>query len=515
MSDWGAVADHVAALKAGLDLEMPGNGKDSIYQIVTAVQNGQLEESVLDTAVLRVLHLVEKYVNSQTVHSNSYDKAEQHDFARQAAEDSLVLLKNEHQILPLQKNDHVALIGALAKTPRYQGGGSSHVNSYRVVTPLDAAQQSDYDVDYAQGYSLNTNKTDKELVNAAIKLAQENDKVIFFAGVPEQDESEGFDKETLDLPDNQVALIEQLAQVNPNLIVVLQNGSVVTMPWRDSALAILETYLAGEAVGEATWNILTGATNPSGKLAETFPIRLEDNPTYGTFNASKTQENYHEGIFVGYRYYDLKKKAVNYPFGYGLSYTTFTYSNLVIQNTSDQVSVEFDIKNTGQVAGQEIAQLYVRNLVSAVEMPIQELQGISKVYLQPGERKTVQLKLTRSNFAWYNTQNSAWQTDQGEYEIRVGKSSRQIELRQRIQLAIGTKPSKTVNLNTYLKDIIHRSDLKNALAKAGLQSSIDQILQSDSNAELLENMPLRALVMLGASMQQIETFLKLVQNKNS
>ncbi|MCX8720618.1 MULTISPECIES: glycoside hydrolase family 3 C-terminal domain-containing protein [unclassified Lactobacillus] len=515
MSDWGAVADHVAALNAGLDLEMPGNGKDSVHQIVTAVQNGQLEESVLDTAALRVLHLVEKYVNSQTVHSSSYDKAEQHDFARQAAEDSLVLLKNEHQILPLQNNDHIALIGALAKTPRYQGGGSSHVNSYRVVTPLDAAQQSDYDFDYAPGYSLNTNKPDKELVNAAIKLAQENDKVIFFAGVPEQDESEGFDKETLDLPDNQVALIKQLAQVNPNLIVVLQNGSVVTMPWRDSALAILETYLAGEAVGEATWNILTGATNPSGKLAETFPIRLEDNPTYGTFNASKTQENYHEGIFVGYRYYDLKNKAVNYPFGYGLSYTTFKYSNLVIQNTTDHVIVEFDIQNTGQVAGQEIAQLYVRNLVSAVEMPVQELQGISKVYLQPGESKTVQLKLTRPNFAWYNKQNSAWQTDQGEYEIRVGKSSRQIELRQRIQLAIGTKPSKTVNLNTYLKDIIHRSDLKNALAKAGLQSSINQILQSDSNAELLENMPLRALVMLGASMQQIETFLKLVQNKNS
>lgn len=511
MSDWGAVANHIAALKAGLDLEMPGNGSESVQQIVTAVQNGQLEESVLDTAVWRVLHLVEKYSRPQAAHSSSYDKAAQHDFARQVAEDSLVLLKNEQQILPLQKDDRIAIIGALAQTPRYQGGGSSHVNAYHVVTPLVAAQQSDYQVEYAAGYTLDSSDPDEQLVNAAVQLAQKSDKVVFFAGVPEQDESEGFDKDTLDLPANQVVLIKQLAQVNPHLIVVLQNGSAVTMPWHNAALAILETYLAGEAVGEATWNILTGVTNPSGKLAETFPIRLEDNPTYGTFNASQKEENYHEGIFVGYRYYDLKNRAVNYPFGYGLSYTTFKYSDLVIENTADHVNVQFKIQNTGKVAGQETAQLYVRNLVSAVEMPVQELQGFAKVKLQPGESKTVQLTLTRPNFAWYNTQESAWQVDQGEYEIRVGKSSRQIELRQKIQLKLGTEPSKKVNLNTYLKDIIHRADLKDSLVQAGLQDSIDKILQANSNGELLENMPLRALVMLGASMQQIETFLKLVQ----
>ena len=257
LSDWGAVADHVAAIKAGLDLEMPGNGEESVQQIVYAVQQGELEESLLDTAVLRVLQLVEKYGLTQDKQPLTYSKEAQHKFAQKAAEDSMILLKNEEQILPLQKSDKIALIGELARQPRYQGGGSSHVNSYQVVDPLTAAQQSDYAVEFAAGYTLDSKDSAPQLVDQALQLAQRSDKVVFFAGIPEQDESEGFDKKSLDLPRNQVELLTRIAQVNPQIIVVLQNGSVVTMPWAPQAQAILETYLAGEAVGVATWNILT------------------------------------------------------------------------------------------------------------------------------------------------------------------------------------------------------------------------------------------------------------------
>ena len=511
LSDWGAVADHVAAIKAGLDLEMPGNGEESVQQIVYAVQQGELEESLLDTAVLRVLQLVEKYGLTQDKQPLNYSKEAQHKFAQKAAEDSMILLKNEEQILPLQKSDKIALIGELARQPRYQGGGSSHVNSYQVVDPLTAAQQSDYAVEFAAGYTLDSNDSAPQLVDQALQLAQRSDKVVFFAGIPEQDESEGFDKKSLDLPRNQVELLTRIAQVNPQIIVVLQNGSVVTMPWAPQAQAILETYLAGEAVGVATWNILTGAVNPSGKLAETFPLQLADNPTYGTFNANTTAENYYESIYVGYRYYDTKQKPVRYPFGHGLSYTTFSYSDLKINSTNDQVQVTFKLTNTGSVTGREVVQLYIRNLTSAVDMPWQELKGFQKVALQPGASQVVHFTLKRRSFAWYNSQAHKWQVDNGSYEIRIGQSSRQIELRQTIEVQLGVEPKEDINLNTYLKDIIYREDLQKPLAQAGLQTSIDQILTAQSNSTLLENMPLRALVMLGAKMSQIQTFLHLVR----
>lgn len=511
LSDWGAVADHVAAIKAGLDLEMPGNGEESVQQIVHAVQQGELEESLLDTAVLRVLQLVEKYGLTQDKQPLTYSKDAQHKFAQKAAEDSMILLKNEEQILPLQKSDKIALIGELARQPRYQGGGSSHVNSYQVVAPLTAAQQSDYAVEFAAGYTLDSKDSAPQLADQALQLAQRSDKVVFFAGVPEQDESEGFDKKSLDLPRNQVELLTRIAQVNPQIIVVLQNGSVVTMPWEPQVQAILETYLAGEAVGAATWNILTGAVNPSGKLAETFPLQLADNPTYGTFNANTTAENYYESIYVGYRYYDTKQKPVRYPFGHGLSYTTFSYSDLKIDSTNDQVQVTFKLTNTGSVTGREVAQLYIRNLTSAVDMPWQELKGFQKVTLQPSASQVVHFTLKRRSFAWYNSQAHKWQVDNGSYEIRIGQSSRQIELRQTIEVQLGVEPKEDLNLNTYLKDIIYREDLQKPLAQAGLQTSIDQILTAQSNSTLLENMPLRALIMLGAKMSQIQTFLHLVR----
>jgi beta-glucosidase len=508
MSDWGAVADNIAALKAGLDLEMPGNGDYSVKQIIAAVKSGELEESVLDTAVLRVLQLVEKYHIETT--SGEYDKEEQHAFARQMAADSMVLLKNEQQVLPLKATDKVAIIGELAQKPRYQGGGSSHVNPYKLVTPLAAAQASQQDINYAAGYHIDQSQADEQLVASALIAAKASDKVVVFAGVPERDESEGFDKTTIDLPENQTDLINQLATVNKNIIVVLQNGSAITMPWQDKVAGIVETYLAGEAVGEATWDILTGAVNPSGKLAETFPIRLSDTPTYGTFAVSRREENYHEGIFVGYRYYDVKDRDVNYPFGHGLSYTSFKYDDLVIDSDSQKVQVTFNVTNTGDLAGQEAVQLYVNNLASDVETPVNALQAFEKVTLAPGETKQIQLVLGRRQFAWYDVKRQAWTVDNGDYVINIGSSSRDIRLSQHVAVKLGANISQPITSETYISEVINRTDLRPAIEESGLSESLDMIANVEDNQELLANMPMRAVVMLGADIEQLNKFLALV-----
>lgn len=508
MSDWGAVADNIAALKAGLDLEMPGNGDYSVKQIIAAVKSGELEESVLDTAVLRVLQLVEKYHIGTT--SGEYDKEEQHAFARQMAADSMVSLKNEQQVLPLKATDKVAIIGELAQKPRYQGGGSSHVNPYKLVTPLAAAQASQQDINYAAGYHIDQSQADEQIVASALIAAKASDKVVVFAGVPERDESEGFDKTTIDLPENQTDLINQLATVNKNIIVVLQNGSAITMPWQDKVAGIVETYLAGEAVGEATWDILTGAVNPSGKLAETFPIRLSDTPTYGTFAVSHREENYHEGIFVGYRYYDVKDRDVNYPFGHGLSYTSFKYDDLVIDSDSQKVQVTFNVTNTGDLAGQEAVQLYVNNLASDVETPVNALQAFEKVTLAPGETKQIQLVLGRRQFAWYDVKRQAWTVDNGDYVINIGSSSRDIRLSQHVAVKLGANISQPITSETYISEVINRTDLRPAIEESGLSESLDMIANVEDNQELLANMPMRAVVMLGANIEQLNKFLALV-----
>ncbi|WP_436665901.1 glycoside hydrolase family 3 C-terminal domain-containing protein [Lactiplantibacillus plantarum] len=507
MSDWGAVADNIAALRAGLDLEMPGNGDYSVQEIIKAVHTGELEEAQLNTSALRVLEMVEKFhINAKA--SDNYDKDDQHAFAKKAAEDGMVLLKNDHAVLPLKPTDKIAIIGALAQTPRYQGGGSSHVNAYKLVSPLKAAQNSANHISFAQGYALDSEKPDQMLASEAVSLAKSNDKVVFFAGVPEQFESEGFDKQSMDLPDNQIQLIHEVAESNPNLIVVLQNGSAVSMPWQGDTQAILETYLAGEAVGEATWAILTGATNPSGKLAETFPERIEDTPAFGTFNASPDEENYYEGIYVGYRYYDVKKQEVNYPFGFGLSYTTFKYDDLKVSVKDSAVNVTVKVTNTGDVYGKETVQVYVQNLASTVETPIQELKAFRKVDLQAGESQTLTMTLDRRSFAWYDAHTANWRVDNGEYRIKAASSSRDKGLSEIINVDFGSEVKTEISDNTYLSEIINRADLQEALKQTGLQKMLNSIV-SGSNSELMANMPLRAIIMLGASIDQMYTFLKL------
>ncbi|WP_407658131.1 glycoside hydrolase family 3 C-terminal domain-containing protein [Limosilactobacillus caecicola] len=510
MSDWGAVVDHVAAIKAGLDLEMPGKGQASIDEIVTAVKEGRLQESRLDIAVERVLKMVEKW-QPATDQVQDYDKEAQHRFARQVADESIVLLKNDQQELPLHPNQEtVAMIGELAAQPRYQGGGSSHVNAVRVVTPLDAKPTN---VTYVQGYSLADDDSDAALFDQAIAAATASDRVIIFAGYPEEMESEGFDKTAMCLPENQNQLIMAVANVNPHVTVVLQNGSAVEMPWVNDVQAVVETYLAGEAVGEATWDILTGKVNPSGKLAETFPIKVSDNPTALSFNQDQTNENYHEGLFVGYRYYDKKHLPVLFPFGHGLSYTDFTYDHLEIKAGPDTVTVSFNVTNTGHVAGKETAQLYIGNQTSPVEMPLKELRDFAKVALEPGQAQTVTMVLPRRSFAWYNSTTGTWEADNGEYLVMVGSSSRDIRLQKSFNLTIGTDQLAKITGETYVHEIWQTGNqrIEEALQQSGLDQKLAALLGHGSDA-IFANIPLRSLGMAGITNDQIQRFIRLVND---
>lgn len=504
LSDWGAVNNRFKTLLAGLDLEMPGRVPESVNEIVSAVNEGRLDEAILDRAVKHVLEMIQKWGSFDT--DVVYDKAEQHQFARKAATEGMVLLKNENNTLPISDKDKIAVIGELAAKPRYQGGGSSHVNAYQVVTPLEAMPDN---AQYQQGYELDTDKDNNNLMEAALELAKTSDKVIFFAGFSEETESEGFDKTTISLAANQVNLLHKIAAVNKNIVVVLQNGSVVEMPWIDDASAILETYLAGEAVGEATWDVLTGRVNPSGKLAETFPIKLSDNPTFGTFDTNPDKEVYHEGIFVGYRYYDTKKMAVQFPFGHGLSYTKFKYDNLSVGMDGNKAKIEFTIKNIGSVAGSEAAQVYISNKVSAVEKPEKELRAFTKVYLEPGERKTVSIELPYRAFAWYNVNEKMWQADIGDYEIQVGSSSRDIRLKSDLYYTAGVKKKINITMDTYVKDFINIDDpkVKNALKVSGLGPILQKMIAESNTVGILTNIPLRALVMVGLPQKMLDGFL--------
>lgn len=509
MSDWGAVANHAAAIKAGLDLEMPGKGRASTAEILQAVKTGRLQESTLNRSVLRVLRLLEKY-GQQANQAKADSLQDEHDFARQAADSSIVLLKNDHHELPLTGHEKIAIVGELAAKPRYQGGGSSHVNAYRLVTPLAAAPKAAV---YAQGYRLQSDRIDQRLEQAAIKAAQKADRVIFFAGFPAERETEGVDKQDLILPFNQNMLLDKLLAYNPHITVVLQNGSVCEMPWADRVPAIVETYLAGEAVGEADWDILLGKVNPSGKLAESFPLRLEDNPTYPGFDQDPANENYREGMLVGYRWYDAKRLPVRFPFGHGLSYTTFAYRQLRVAQEANDVKVSFSLKNIGNRAGQETAQVYVVNQTSHVEMPAQELRAFVKIALPAGQEQTVTVRLPRRAFAWYDADHQQWRADNGQYEIRVGSSSRDLPLRQIFKLTIGTKQPVTITADSYLETIFasKSSRVRQALRQSGLYPILKKALTDPSSRAIFANMPLRALAATGIDSKYGKKFLQLLK----
>jgi len=437
VSDWGAVHDRVAAVRAGLDLEMPPHLGVSDAAVVAAVDSGELDDSSLDSSVARVLRLVEQS-QPALAQGGSFSEDEHHALARRAAQESAVLLKNEGSVLPLrpEEGSRVAVIGEFARTPRYQGAGSSQVNPTRLDIPLDelrAGLGSEIQVDFAPGFGIGSTDSDEDLGREAVELARGADHVLVFLGLPAEDESEGFDRSHMDLPANQVALVRALAEVHDRLIVVLANGSVVQLStWEDRVAAILECWLSGQAAGGAAADLLLGVANPSGKLGETIPVRLEDNPSYLNFPGDSQIVRYGEGIFIGYRAYDKLDQPVSYPFGFGLSYTTFAISDLDVSvNGSVEggdlaVTVTASVYNTGEMAGAEVVQVYVRDMESSVARPIRELKAFTKVALEPGENGQVTLELDERSFAFWSVLLGRWAVEAGEFEIAVGSCSRDL-----------------------------------------------------------------------------------------
>lgn len=434
VSDWGAVNHRVADLEAGLDLEMPSSMGVNDKLILEAVKKGTLKEEVVDQAVERILNIVFRFEENRDK-TAVFDRDKDHEEAGKVAEETIVLLKNEDNILPLSEDKKIAFIGEFAQNPRYQGGGSSHINSHKVISALDAAAGNP-NVVYARGYCGSKDEVDEQLFAEAIEAAKEADAAVIFAGLPESFESEGFDRVHMSMPNCHNKLIEEIAKVQTNVVVVLHNGSPVEMPWISQVKGVLEAYLGGQDVGNAEYKILFGKVNPSAKLPETFPIKLEDNPSYLNFPGEKDIVEYREGIFVGYRYYDKKKMEVLFPFGHGLSYTTFDYRNLKLSSSrikdTDELTVSVEVVNTGNREGKEVIQLYVADNESTVIRPVKELRGFEKVDLKPGETKTVTFTLGKRAFAYYNTQIHDWHVESGDFTIMIGRSSRDIVLSENV-----------------------------------------------------------------------------------
>ncbi len=433
VTDWGAINDRVAGLQAGCELEMPGTRGFNDARIVAAVKSGALDEKVLDQAVERILRMIFRgHQNLQREYT--FDRDAHHQFARRVATEGMVLLKNDDSILPLRPDCRVAVIGAFAQTPKFQAYGSSLINPTREENAFDEIQRvTGGRAVYAPGYDLNSDQVNQALIDEAAALAEAADCVVVFAGLTDMYESEGFDRAHMQLPPNHNALIKAVAKANPRAVVVLYNGAPVEMPWIGQVKAVLEGYLAGQAGGPATADILFGKVNPSGKLAETFPLRYQDTPAYEHFPQGPINVEYRESIFVGYRYYDSAQKEVLFPFGHGLSYTSFAYRDIRLSRETmreeEDVVVTFKVKNTGAVAGKEVVQLYVRDPESSVFKPEKELKGFEKIDLDPGEEKEVSIRLGRRAFAFYNTSAKDWTVESGTYEILVGASSRDIRLR--------------------------------------------------------------------------------------
>ncbi|MBR7833773.1 glycoside hydrolase family 3 C-terminal domain-containing protein [Actinospica durhamensis] len=437
VSDWGAVADPIAAISAGLNLEMPGTHGVSARRIVEAVKSGALDEAALDRAVAGVLRLVQSVPHTRDG-ADKVDFARHHALARQAAAESAVLLKNENSILPFDPEAQlsIAVIGDFAHEPRYQGAGSSLVNATRVENALDAmtgiAGRS-VTVTYARGFTQAQDEREPELHAAAVATAAAADVAVLFLGLPAGDESEGYDRTHIDLPQDQIRLLEDVAAVNPRVVVVLANGGVVrTSTWEQHASAILEGWLAGQAGGAAIADLLFGKANPSGRLAETVPLRLEDTPAYLNFPGTTDSVLYGERIYVGYRHYDAKTLPVSYPFGHGLSYTTFAYSDLraSVEGEGDDVRirVSLTLANSGTRAGKEVVQLYVGDPIAGVDRPARELKAFAKVELAPGESRDLEFELGARDLSYFDASEHRWILEAGEFELSVGASSRDLRL---------------------------------------------------------------------------------------
>lgn len=523
VSDWGAVVDRVQSLAAGLELEMPREG-DGIKQIVEAVRSGQLAEEKLDAALERLLTIVFKAVDHRKPGA-TYDREAHHRLAREIAAESMVLLKNENNVLPLKRGGKIAVIGELARAPRYQGSGSSQINPTKlddIVEELTASAGAGAQVVYSQGYDLKVDDINAQLSEEALRAAKEAEVAVVFAGLPKRYESEGYDRKHMRMPANQVALIEAVAAVQPNLVVVLCNGSPIEMPWLDKAQGVLEAYLGGQALGGAVADLLFGDANPSGKLAETFPVQLSDNPTYLDYPCKGDRVEYKEGLFVGYRYYDKKQLRPLFPFGYGLSYTTFSYSNLIVDKKeladTDTLKVTVQVKNTGERAGKEIVQLYVRDVDSSVLRPLKELKGFDKVSLEPGEETAVSFELDKRSFAYYEVGEQDWIVETGQFEILIGRSSQDIALSETVTVRSTSDRKYVYDRNSTLADLMLSDKGIAFMQKLRELLPFGNVADEDSKAMLegfRESFPLRSLAQFSGGKFGEKELAELLEHLNS
>ena len=431
ITDWSAEDNRVEGIKAGTAIEMPGNRAGIKEQIVEAVKNGDLEEERLDEIVDKILNITFKLADNKR--NGKYSEIEDHNLALEAAEDSVVLLKNEDNILPI-KNKKIAIIGDFAINPRYQGAGSAKVNPYKLENAYNYFKELGYEFDFAKGYERSISNNNDELLQEAVEVCKNNEVVLIFAGLTEIEEAEGLDRNSLDISKSQNKLIEEICKVNNNVVVVLSNGAPITMPWKDKVKGIITGYLGGETGAKAIVNCIVGKVNPSGKLAETYPIKLEDTPCYNNFPGTDVIVEYKEAIYVGYRYYDKIEKDVLFPFGYGLSYTNFMYSNLKINQNNTDIEVSFKIKNIGNVKGKEIAQVYISKENSNIYRAKKELKGFEKIELESGEEKEIVVHLNKDLFNYYDVKSKKWSIESGKYKILVGKSSKDIVLESEIDI---------------------------------------------------------------------------------
>ena len=505
VTDWGAVKGRAEGIASGLDLEMPGGPNATGEKLIEAVKAGTLSETDLDKAVLNILHFVETALAERDENA-VIDRDACRELAGKLAGECAVLLKNE-DILPLQKGRKAVFIGEFAANPCYQGAGSSHINVPHPVSALEAAGDA---VTYARGYDAHSSKTDEALLAEALNAAKDAEAAVIFAGLPDAFESEGADRDHMRLPDNQNELIAAVSAVNPHTVVVLHGGSPVELPWLDKVPAVLLMYLGGERVGAAAADLLWGKVNPSGHLAETWPIRLEDNPSYLNFPGEDGVVTYAEGIFVGYRYYDKKKMPVNFPFGHGLSYTDFSFSNLTADKEKltdrETVTVSVDVTNEGTSAGKAVVQLYVRDVKSTVRRPVRELKDFAKAALEPGETRTVTFTLDKRAFAYYEPKVHDFFVESGEFAVEIGLSCRDIRLAKSVHVEGTTEISFTIDANTTIGQLMKHPKgaafIRQMMGKSNGPSDSEQAEAMGEGSEkimqqMMFEMPLGSLVSYG------------------
>lgn len=514
MSDWGADHDRVASLNAGLNLEMPPSYTDD--QIVYAARDGRIAPAQLDRMAQGMIDLINKARAAMSIDGYRFDVDAHDEVAHQAAIESIVLLKNDDAILPLNADPaaarKIAVIGEFARTPRYQGGGSSHITPTKMTSFLDTLAERGIKADFAPGFTLDLEPADPALESEAVETAKNADVVLMFLGLPEAAESEGFDRDTLDMPAKQIALLEQVAAANQNVVVVLSNGSVITVaPWAKNAKGILESWLLGQSGGPALADVIFGQVSPSGKLAQSIPLDINDDPSMLNWPGEEGHVDYGEGVFVGYRYYDTYGKVVDYPFGYGLSYATFEIADVAAAKTgANTATVTATVTNTSDVDASETVQVYVAPGKADVARPKHELKGFTKVFLKAGESKTVTIDLDERAFAYWSEKYNDWHVESGEYAIEVGTSSRDIAETVTVALDGDGKTQPLTEWSTYgeWEADPFGAKIVAAVAAAGEAGELPKLPDNAMMRMFLNSVPINSLpTLLGEGGKKIAQFM--------